>query len=61
MDVNGTEFASDMVAGAFAARNEAVALKAQANLLRKTLDMEQAAAVQLLQSMGVGQNLDAVG
>lgn len=60
MDIS-TEFASDMVRDAFAARNQAVQMEAQARLLRKTLEVEQATATQLLRTLGVGQNLDVVG
>ncbi len=35
--------------------------KAQMSVLRQALDTEQATAVKLLQTMGIGQNLNVVG
>ena len=60
MDIDPTA-ASDMVSAALAAKNTTQTMNAQTALLRKTLDAEQQAAMQLLQSMGIGQNLNAVG
>jgi hypothetical protein len=60
MDIDPTA-AGAMVSMAFAAKNQASAMETQTALLRKTLDAQQAAALQLLKSMGIGQNLNAVG
>jgi hypothetical protein len=53
--------ASDMISMALAAKNTTRAMDTEVALLRKTLDAQQQTAAQLLKTMGIGQNLDAVG
>lgn len=49
---------SDMVAGALALKQASTASQASVTLLDKTLEVKKQLAAQLLQTMGIGVNID---